>query len=69
MSLFDIFNVSKIKRENIAFRSYIQSLEAEKNELTQKLSSLEASITPEMKDIIEAKKIIAELSEQKQRNK
>ncbi len=66
MSLFDIFNVSKIKRENIAFRSYIQSLEAEKNELTQKLSSLEASITPEMKDIIEAKKIIAELSEQKQ---
>lgn len=63
-SIFLMFQ--RLREKILLFALTIQLLEAEKNELTQKLSSLEASITPEMKDIIEAKKIIAELSEQKQ---
>ncbi|MGM9682902.1 MAG: GIY-YIG nuclease family protein [Eubacteriales bacterium] len=66
MSFFDIFRVSKIKKENQILAQRVVDMEQENKNLAQKLSELDASITPEMRDIFESKRMLAELSEQKQ---
>ena len=52
MALSDFFRISKIKKEN--------------EELKEKLSALEASVTPEMRDAMELKKTVEALKQQRE---
>lgn len=60
------FQGSKIKKENQLLLMRISNMEQENKKLAQSLSELHDSLTPEMRDILEAKRLIAELTEQKQ---